>query len=162
MPSIEIVCIGQEHPTEFADLPFAVESGKALVSHRQPSLFQADFDLLEGCIYHLGNPRLKDPNASGTFFAWDLLSSECQGQEEESFLHFAEKFDGAVRLLMEKLLQASPSGRLVFTSDHQFGPPVAKRFAEVRLEEFWDAHDAKQLRMNALYPVAISLLSASS
>ena len=158
MPSIEIVCIGQDRPLELGALPFAVESGTELVSHRKPSFFQADFDRLKGCIYHLGNPGLKEPNAPGAFFAWDLLSALCRGQEEGTFVHFADPYAGAVRLLMEKLLLSSPIRGLVFTSDHQFGPPVPMRFAETSFEVFWRLHDSRRLRMNALYPIAGSLL----
>jgi hypothetical protein len=155
MPSIEIVCVGQERPLEFPDLPFAVASETALLSHRKPSLFQADFDALKGCLYHLGNPGLKDPSAPGAFFAWEILSPECQGQD--TFLHFAEEHGKAVRALMDTLWLASPVRRLVFTSDHQFGPPAPARFLETSLLEFWRLHESRQLRMNALYPIARSL-----
>ncbi|MBI2930809.1 MAG: hypothetical protein HYY16_04090 [Planctomycetes bacterium] len=153
MPSIEIVCVDQERPIQLSDVPFAVESGASLVSHRRPSLFQADFDRLKGCIYHLGNPALKNPTAPGAFFAWDLLSPECQAQGEELFLQFADKYTAGIRLVMEKLLQSSPQGRLIFTSDHQFGPPTPARFTETSLEAFWTLHNARKLRMNALYPI---------
>lgn len=153
MPSLEIVCVGQHSAIPVDDLPFAVECSTTLVSHRRPSLFQADFDQLQGCIYHLGNPALKHPGAPGAFFAWDLLSPECQGQENELFLHFAEKHASGVRILLEKLLGSSPRRRVIFTSDHQFGPPSPLRSSEISLENFWKLHDARRLRMNALYPI---------
>ena len=157
MPSIEIICIGQAQALELGNLPFAVESGTALISHRRPSHFQEDFDRLEGCIYHVGNPRLKTPGAMGMFFAWDLLSPECQDQEEELYLRFAEEFRWALRLLMQRLVLASPVRRLIFTSDHQFCPSEPIRFAEIDLEEFWRLHDSKELRMNAFYPIGGSV-----
>lgn len=153
MPSIEIVCVGQRIPVPVDDLPFAVEGGAALVSHRRPSLFQGDFDRLQGCIYHLGNPPLRDPSAPGAFFAWDLLSAECRDQEEEVFLQFADKYAAGVALLLERLLNSSPHRRLVFTSDHQFGPASPLRSTETSLADFWRLHDARRLRMNALYPI---------
>lgn len=153
MPSIEIVCIDQDRPKLFGDLPFAVVSETALISHRHPSLFQVDFDQLKGCIYHLGNPALKDPEAASMYFAWDLLSLDCQRQEEEIYLEFAGQYTGPVRQMMEELLLSSPVRRVIFTSDHQFGPPVAARFGEISLTDFWRMHDSKELRMNALYPV---------
>jgi hypothetical protein len=154
VPSIEIVCVGQERPLPFDDLPFAVASDAALVSHRRPSLFQEDFDRLQGCLYHLGNPALKNPDAPGCFFAWDLLSPECRAQEAEVFLQFAGDYTAGVRRLLEALLRSSPQRRLIFTSDHQFGPPTPARLAEVSLEAFWALHDARTLRMNALLPIS--------
>jgi hypothetical protein len=59
VPSIEIICIDQVDPIDFNDLPFAVESGAEIKSHRIPRpLFARDFAGLKGCIYHLGNPDL--------------------------------------------------------------------------------------------------------
>ena len=153
MPSIEIVCIGQAEALELGNLPFAVESGTALISHRGPSHFQEDFDRLKGCIYHLGNPRLKAPAAMGMFFAWDLLSPACRDQEEEFFVQFAAEFTWALRLLMQRLLLSSPVRRLVFTSDHQFCTSAPARCPEIDLEGFWRLHDSRLLKMNALYPI---------
>ena len=57
MPSIEIVCIDQAEVSHFDNLPFLVEAENRLLSHREPhSLFQREFDVLKGCIYHLLNP----------------------------------------------------------------------------------------------------------
>ena len=37
MPLIEIICIGQRTPDVFDEFPFAVQSGRELVSHRSPN-----------------------------------------------------------------------------------------------------------------------------
>ncbi len=54
MPSLEIVCVGQPEPTVFEDMPFRIAAENKLLSQRTPPLsFQADFDALNSCIYHL-------------------------------------------------------------------------------------------------------------
>jgi len=47
----------------------------------------------------------------------------------------------------------SPEGRLLFTTDRQFGPRRARRFAPLGLDEFWRLHDRRALRLNAAYPL---------
>jgi hypothetical protein len=147
MPSIEIICIGQAQPSDFSRLPFAVEAETQLRSHRgSSSLFQQDFDRVQGCIYHLGNPYLKDPDAPGAYFASQLLV------EWWERLEFQAEYIPSVNQLLEALLTASPGGRVLFTSDYQFGPRPRRRFVRWRtLDEFWTLHDTKRLHMNALY-----------
>ena len=70
MPTIEIVCVGQTRPSTFDGFPFAVRAEGQLVSHR--ALFQPDFDALQGCIYHLGNPAFRGRESEG-FFAYELV-----------------------------------------------------------------------------------------
>jgi hypothetical protein len=149
MPSIEIICIGQLQPTPFPDLPFAVVSEVVLISHRgRSSLFQQDFNRVTGCIYHLGNPNLKSPDARGIYFAGELLVEWWERVE------FKPEYVIPVKELLEELLHASPEGRLLFTSDYQFGPRPRRRYSKWRTpEEFWHLHDAKHLRMNALYAI---------
>lgn len=151
MPSLEIICVGQEEPLDFSAMPFAVVAERRLISHRSRPLFQKDFDQLTGCIYHLGNPRLKDPNASGAYFASDLLA------DFEDVMVFKPEYAPFVQQLTAKLLMASPAGRLIFTSDYQFGPHPEARFQEWQTPaEFWQLHDTQQLRMNALYQLHIA------
>ena len=74
MPSIEIVCIGQEEPVVFEEMPFQVYAESKIVSHRTPSpLFQAEFDAVAGCIYHL----VKQPKGACT--AYSLLDEWWKG-----------------------------------------------------------------------------------
>src|SRR6184192_1309033 len=109
MPSIEIVCVGQKSPADFSDLPFAVEASRELRSHRSPkALFQADFDHLNGCMYHLGNPGLKNTRRGDVFFAYGLLSAACRHREPPLFLEFDSIIEPAVRAMLQALMKASP------------------------------------------------------
>jgi len=55
MPSIEIACISLQETDTPPPASFAVVCERGLLSHRAPSpRFQADFDALSGCLYHLG------------------------------------------------------------------------------------------------------------
>jgi hypothetical protein len=45
MPSIEIVCIDQDMPTDFSDMSFAVQVSTELESHRSPSLLISHMNL---------------------------------------------------------------------------------------------------------------------
>lgn len=155
MPSIEIICINQTEPIQFLNLPFAVEAESKLASHRSPSpLFQPDFDELRGCIYHLGNPSLRGPAASGRYTAYKLLSKE-KGTEWWDIIHFSAEFVPSIRVLVEQLLAASPTGKVLFTSDYQFGPDAKRYKRSLTLERFWQHHDEKKLKMNALYPLKL-------
>ena len=148
MPSVEVICVGQPDPIDFADLPFAVAAESRLQSHRSPpSLFQRDFEQLQGCIYHLGSPHLKAPNAPGCFTAGGLLV------EWWDVIYFKRWYVPHVERLLRELLAASPEGRLVFTSDYQFGPPVRRYRRPLTLATFWKRHADKRLRTNSLYPI---------
>ena len=150
MPSIEIICIGQIKPSDFSEMPFAVEGEDVLQSHRSPNpIFQADFDKLQGCIYHLGNPYLRDPDVKTCFFASQLLTDYWK----EEMVSFKPEYVPSVQRLLQELLAASTEGKLLFTSDYQFGanPHWYKR--PVRLETFWKRHDAKRLPINSLVQI---------
>ena len=154
MPSIEIVCIGQRARGDFSHLPFAVESGTELKSHRTPRpLFGEDFASLKGSIYHLGNPDLKRGSKRRLFFAYDLLSDRARSGSRPKFLEFRPEFAPAVRELLESLVHSSPVGELLFTSDWQFGPKRPYRSPVVSLEEFWALHDSRKLRLNGAYRI---------
>lgn len=151
MPSIEIVCIGQLEVSDFNNLPFRLFAGDRLVSHRSPRpLFQPEFDTLQGCIYHLCNP-------DRGYTAYHLLTA---GPEEEELerewwtgIYFLPAFAPSVRMILAELLNASPVGKVVFTSDYQFGPKVRRYKRSLTLERFWELHDTRKLHMNALYPL---------
>lgn len=151
MPSIEIVCIGQRSPSRFRGIPFAVRSERELKSHRIPSLFQEDFDKLNGCIYHLGCPHVKSMKSRGFFEAYGLLSSKCRNQESTVFLKFRREFVPSVRQMLQVLIQKSPTADIVFTSDYQFSSNRARRFTGVSMKKFWSLHRTEQLRFNSLY-----------
>ncbi len=152
MPSIEIICIDQVDPIVFNDLPFAVEGGTEIKSHRIPRpLFARDFAGLKGCIYHLGNPDLKTHRTGRIFFAYDLLTD--QARSASRFLEFSPDFTPAIHQLLKSLIKSSPVRRLLFTSDWQFGPRRPYRSPILTLDEFWSLHNTQRLRLNAAYPI---------
>ena len=156
MPSIEIISVGQQSASRFRNVPFAVVSeGGALRSHRHPSHFQQDFDLLQGYIYHLGCPHLRRKR-TGAFEAYELLSRKCREQGRMVFLEFGRDFVPSIKRLLSVLLSASPAGRVVFTSDYQFSPNRPKRIRRISLREFWVLHRKKQLRFNVLYTIILT------
>ena len=116
-----------------------------------PSRFQPDFDRVSGSRYHLGNPGLS--RVGGAFFASDLLSLESRKADARAFLEFAQLHVGGVRALLDWLLRNSPDGKLLFTSDWQFGPEGTQRFDAITLTAFWKLHDSRRLMLNAVYPV---------
>ena len=103
------------------------------------------------CIYLLGDPQLRDTPGRGCFAAYELLSEA--SRDASTFLEFALDHREGVRSLLTPLLDASPIGRLLFTSDWQFGPSEARRFDAISLPEYWRLHDARGLRLNAAYPI---------
>ena len=151
MPTIEIVCVGQTEPSTFDGLPFAVRAERGLVSHR--ALFQPDFDGLQGCIYHLGNPALRG-RESEVFFAYELVCEALPEHGGAGPLRFNAEYVQHVRVILGQLLAASPAGRVLFSSDWQFGPDETRRFSAVPAGRFWRMHDAGELRFNALYEIA--------
>ncbi len=154
MPSIELICVDQHEGLILPKLAFAVRSEPVLQSHRSPSpLFQSDFDQVRGYIYHLGNPNCDKLEYEGPFFAYELLSERCQGSSQSRFMEFAPEFVLGVRELIGLLLKVSPIGRVIFTTDWQFGPSSAKRYSETTEKSFWASHTNQKLRMNALYPI---------
>lgn len=151
MPSIEVLCVGQSEPSEYEDLAFAVSADQTCRSHRTRSLFQTDFDAHRGVLYHLGNPSLKVDAEGRFFFAYELLMPA--SQESGEFLEFAaDHRPHAVRMLAD-LIRRSPAGRLIFTSDWQFGPERATYPGRVALAKLWQLHGDRRLRFNALYVV---------
>ena len=154
MPSIEIVSVGQSVPPVLPPLPFAVRHGPELRSHRSPSpLFESDFAGVVGWMYHLGNPRCDEATGQGPFFAWDLLSSRAQADNDCCLLEFTPVVVPGVRRLLEIGSELSPRRHLLFTTDWQFGPQRPLRVAPLAMREFWALHDTGGLRMNALYPI---------
>jgi hypothetical protein len=156
MPSIEIFCVGLTASEPLPETSFAVICDRSRQSHRGPTpRFQADFDRLEGVLYHLGNPELAaDPD--GPFFAYDILSDASRGADPSSFLELAPAHVVSARRLLDCLFRSSPAKRLIFTSDWQFGPPWTRRFELLSLDEFWQLHDSRQLLLNSAYFIEAS------
>lgn len=153
MPSIEIACVALHQARMPPRITFDIAYDTGLLSHRVPSRFQPDFDATTGSMYHLGNPG-QNTAPSGAFTAYELLSGECHAQDAPVFLEFGQSHVQGLKELLLWLLDASPAGRLLFTSDYQFGPDGATRFGPVSPAEFWNLHDSRQLRMNALYSMS--------
>jgi len=150
MPSIEIICEGQKEPANLKDMPFAVITETELKSHRSPSHFQEEFDTLQGCIYHLGNPDLKKDEEKGAFFAYELLS-ETSRSEENGELQFGGEFKTSIQKLMGILIKQSHCGRIIFTTDWQFGPEKYTDGGELKFSEFWKLYEAGELKLNGIY-----------
>lgn len=143
MPSVEIVCVGQPEPTAFEDMPFRIDAENRLLSQRTPSpLFQADFDTLNGCIYHL----IKQ--SKGACTAVELLDA-WWGE-----LQFKPEYIPHLHRILSELLASSPEGKVLFTSDYQFGPKRRRYKRPISLDKFWTLHAAGKLWANALYPLA--------
>ncbi len=142
MPSVEIVCIGQTETTIFEDMPFRIDAENRLLSQRTPSpLFQADFNALSGCIYHL----IKQSRGACT--AVELLDA---WWEE---LHFKPEYISHIQFILNALLDASPEGKILFTNDYQYGPDARHYKRPIRISKFWALHEAGKLWANALYPI---------
>ena len=155
MPSIEIACVGLERDRTPPPTSFDIAYEVCLTSHRVPSRFQRDFDATAGTMYHLGNPG-QNGARSGAFTAYELLSDECLDQDPIIFLEFGQSHVQSLKALLPWLLESSPAGRLMFTSDYQFGPDAPAWFGPITLGEFWNLHDCHQLRVNALYSMVRS------
>jgi hypothetical protein len=154
MPSIEIACIGLSTPLRPPPTSFAVVCEPGLTSHRSPTpRFQADFDGLSGCLYHLGNPQFAGSDR-GAYFAYDLLSPRSVESDPPSFLEFDPVHVASARSFLQWVLAASPARRILFTSDWQFGPDWTRSLGPISLTEFWNLHDSRNLLLNAAYPIA--------
>jgi len=140
--------VAESEPSNFSNLPFAVLAENRLVSHR--ALFQSDFEKLQGCIYHLGNPDLREAN-DFAFFAYELINDAMSNQED--FLKFDNKFIPHVKIMISQLLATSPISQVTFSSDWQFGSENVRRFESISEEKFWEMHDACELRFNVLYKI---------
>lgn len=147
MPTIEIVSVGAP---PVLDLPkyetFAYEYESELEGHR--GLFQHLFDQLNGVIVHLANKDLED--AGSGWFAGHLMTWD----HEDDSLVFESHVAADVSDMMIRLLEASPTGELTFSSDYQFGPEEPRLHeALLSLEQFWGLHNSAQLRFNAYYRI---------
>ena len=151
MPSIEIRCIGQTSPTDCASYSFGVHVSGQLISDRiHSSRFQSRFDELSGYMYrlHEGTGRT----------AYELLKKDwydADGEDNgiDDNIEFTEKHDSSFINLINKLVQSSPVGEIVFTSDYQFGPEEFEHYDHITILEFLSIYEKGELRMNSLYRV---------
>jgi hypothetical protein len=150
MPTIEIVCLNQSKTTDFSDFSFVVWSEDKIVSHR--GLFHSDFNNLKGCIYHLGNPDLKE-KTDGMFWAYELICDAAAKNDEGDLLKFNDEFTPQIKEMFSQLLSSSPVSQIIFISDWQFGTKDVRRFENISEDDFWMLHDSGKLRFNALYKI---------
>lgn len=153
MPSLEIICINQQEPSDFSQLPFTVKSKKELVSHRTPTaLFQFDFDKLNGCIYHI-----LDGEGSTCYdlLVRDWYDSEGNLNGDEN-IEFRDEYAIAMKEMIKELLSSSPVGQILFTTDYQFGPEETQKFGPMLFAEFQELYSAGKVRMNASYLITAS------
>ncbi|HEX9997960.1 MAG TPA: hypothetical protein VGB45_12525 [Abditibacterium sp.] len=144
MPTIEIICLEQKAPSDFPNLSFALWAENEIISHR--GLFSDDLKELKGCIYHMGNPEMRDPNYGG-LWAGQLLN----WMFDDNYLQFQPEFADEVQMVLEKLINDSPCKKLLFLSDYQFGGRVRRYKRPLTLEKFREKHNLGKLRLNALY-----------
>ena len=102
-------------------------------------------------LYHLGNSDLKADAGGRLFFAYDLLTPA--SQEGGEFLEFGADYRSHVAAMLADLIRRSSTGRLIFTSDWQFGPERASYPDPIELARLRHLHDECRLRFNALYVV---------
>ena len=151
MPSIEVACIGLTQPVRLEAQGFVLESGLGLRAQRLPASFQPDFAALTGCLYRLGKRAVREPPRGASVAAYELLSVGSREPFPPSFLEFSPEHVGEVRRVVAEILAASPLGRVLFTSDWQFGPEWTHRFGPLTLAEFWSLHDSRALYLNTAY-----------
>ncbi len=95
--------------------------------------------------YHLGNPVCASPDYRGMYFAYDLLDRRYEATDKQWILLFASAFRADVSRLIGHLLDLSPSGQIVFTTDWQFGPESAYRSASMSVGNFWQQHRPRRI-----------------
>ncbi len=148
MPSLEIICINQAEPSNFSYLPFKVVAEKQLISHRgSSSLFQADFDQLEGCIYHL----LDEKRVTAYWLLVRDWYYKGNSNGRDYNVEFIDEVSLPVKDMLQQLLLASPVGQILFTTDYQSGPETVERHGPLPFAEFCQLHNEGAIRMNASY-----------
>lgn len=151
LPSIELICIGQKNPIDCSSYSFPVEPSKELISNRaHSSSFQSDFELLNGCMYRVHEEKGRT--------AYELLKKDWHDEEGkdngiDNDIKFIPEHDSSFVQLIKDLIQTSPVGEIVFTSDYQFGPEEYIRFEKLTISEFIIIYRNKGLRMNSSYRI---------
>ncbi len=148
MPSIEIICVGQKTPTDCSFLPFPVEISSELTSHRIPSRFQADFDRMDGYIYHFLDG---DGPTAYNLLKKDWYDAEGNDKDSDDNLEFRDEYVKPIEDLFLKLQESSEKGELLVTSDYQFGPESTSKVGPITLSEFWSLHRLGQIILNSSY-----------
>jgi hypothetical protein len=148
-PLVEIACLGLAEPAPIRACGLVVQAEAGLRSQSLAPRIQDDLDRLHGCLYRLGQPL----DGSGAVSAYELLSPASREAFPPSALEFAPAHRAAVERVLEEILAASPEGRMLFTSDWQYGPEWAHRFGPLTLPEFWSLHATRHLYLNTAYEI---------
>lgn len=171
MPTIEIASLkstGLEINQD--DFIVAIIEENVLESHR--GLFY-DFLLKhKGTILHIGNPDFKNDKEGG-FFAGDLINWEFEDpcfEEKQKGLKVSEEnhwanqdflfqfkidYKNEIEKLMEIAINKSPTHKIYFLTDYQFGSEKADFKILTDLKDFWREHDQNGLSWNTLYEIEI-------
>lgn len=142
MPSIEILCEKPKGSFNKESCPFAIDIDKNCISHRGSfSLFQKDFDSIKGILLHLRSSQTD-------ITAYDLINIG-----DDDYFNFKQAYKKSIFSLLEDLLNLSSTGKIIFTSDYQFGPSEPSYEEISGLGEFYKLHESEKLRLNSLYKI---------
>lgn len=142
--SIEILVIGVKQISlkEF-NYPFVVVTSFPPRSHRGvSSLWQSEFDAEGGVLVHIGDPNMSHRN--GLFWAYEILE-----EIELRRYRLTPRCRSAFFELPKKLLSISPSKKILFTSDSQFGPKKYRYRREYTINSLEKLHNKSGLRLNS-------------
>ena len=125
-------------------LPFKVVLSQPPCSHRgSASLWQRDFARDGGTLVHIGDPTVSEER--GRFWAYEMLEEiECRRYR------ILPNYKRPFFLLIENLLGQSKAGKLLLTSDMQFGPQAFRYKRPLRVVAAEKIHDRYGLRLNSL------------
>lgn len=164
MPTVEIIAVGCEVVPEFPSFSmFDLEAETELQSHRW--IFQEVFDKTTGIIVHLLN-KGPGPSFADQLFEWSQDGyivipetdpahgdDQWQGEDQENDLRFLPTVIPELKYLFEMLLHCSPTNRIYFSTDYQFGPGKALQKEGYTVSSFFKEHDESHLRFNTLYHI---------
>jgi len=162
MPTIEIVSIGADRlGLNQNDFDIAIIEENKLISHR--GLFYDFLKKQNGIIVHIGNPEFKGNN-NGMFFAGQIIDWDFEpgfieipdfdkgetGSNQNFKFRFLLDYQIEIAKIINIGLQKSPTKKLYFLTDYQFGPESATT-KEICIKDFWIQHDNEGLEWNVLY-----------
>jgi hypothetical protein len=169
MPTIEIVSIKSLGlDLNQADFEVSLIEDNKLESHR--GLFYSFLREQNGVIIHIGNPDLKYKNEGG-FFAgqiidWSIEPNEIiipgvylddltvnQGANQQFCFKFLERFRRDINNLLIRAIDCSPTKKIYFLTDYQFGPEKENQEIIFTVRDFWTKHDYSGLTFNTMYEI---------
>lgn len=167
MPTIEIASINSTGlGLNQAEFDVAIIEENKLVSHRR--LFYDMLRQLSGVIVHIGNPDFKE-DKEGCYFAGEIVDWSFEPTEillpligdndptnnwgaNQSFtFKLLEQYIPDVDTLLHIALDKSPTKRVCFLTDYQFGPEKEEIDIVYTISDFWTRHNHQGLRLNTMY-----------